>query len=456
MLRDLRKQKVAGVVIHKIDRSARNLKDWADLGELIDRGIEVHFANESLDLHSRGGRLSADIQAVIASDFIRNLREETKKGLYGRLKQGFYPLHAPVGYLDNGSAKLKTIDPVRGPLVRKAFEFYGTGQWSLHTLVDELERLGLRNFRGGKVTLAGVHTFLRNPFYTGVMRIRASGETYQGNHEALISRQLFERVQDIMHGRVGTRVQVHDFRFRRFITCAVCGNSLIGELQKGRVYYRCHTKACVKTSIRDDVVAALIAVKLKALAFSPDEKEQLLLEIGQLKASWAELREREMQRITLQIDQLTDRLNRVTDAYLEGVLDREMFEERKAGLIAERRALVDQKADYEANRVSVPEQLRRFVELAGSAYSLYSEAVTAKKRRLLRIVMSNCTINRKEIDIAWQTPFRFVAEREEILQSALDREIPRTSALPIARLISRLVKHFERHSGTLDFSIMDL
>ena len=61
MLRLLRGGKADGVIIHKIDRSARNLKDWADLGELIDAGIVVHFANESLDLHSRGGRLSADI-----------------------------------------------------------------------------------------------------------------------------------------------------------------------------------------------------------------------------------------------------------------------------------------------------------------------------------------------------------------------------------------------------------
>src|SRR5664280_3420009 len=119
MLKLLRQGKADGVVIHKIDRSARNLKDWADLGELIDQGIEVHFSNESLDLNSRGGRLSADIQAVVASDYIRNLREEAKKGLYGRLKQGFLPSGAPVGYLDNGGGKPKTIDPVRGPLIRK-------------------------------------------------------------------------------------------------------------------------------------------------------------------------------------------------------------------------------------------------------------------------------------------------------------------------------------------------
>jgi site-specific DNA recombinase len=456
MLKGLRKGTAAGVVIHKIDRSARNLKDWADLGELIDRGVEVHFANESIDLQSRGGRLSADIQAVIASDFIRNLREETKKGLYGRLKQGFYPLRAPIGYLDNGSAKLKTIDPVRGPLVRQAFELYGTGQWSLPTLLEELYRRGLRNAKSGKVTLTGLHTFLRSPFYTGVIRIRASGETYQGNHEALISRQLFERVQDILHGRVGTRVRVHDFAFRRFIRCTACGNALIGELQKGHVYYRCHTKTCVKTSVRGDVVAGLVTEKLKALVFKDGEKDALLSRIAEIKASWVERRQQELQGLALKIEQLTERLNRATDAYLEGILDREMFEERKAALIAERRALTDQRADYEANRDSVPDELRKFVELAGSAYSLYCGASPAKKRRLLRTVMSNCTINQKEVDIAWQIPFRYVAERAEISQSAPSCEIGRTSALPKTLLVTRLWEFFKKNPGTLDFSIMDL
>ena len=189
MLRELRKGNARGVVIHKIDRSARNLKDWADLGELIDGGIEVHFANEALDLHSRGGRLSADIQAVVASDYIRNLREETKKGIYGRLKQGFYPLPAPIGYRDNGAAQPKTIDPEKGPLVRKVFELYGSGQWSIPTLVEEVHRRGLRNRTGGTVTVTGLHTILRNPFYTGVMRIRASGQTYEGNHMKRSSRR---------------------------------------------------------------------------------------------------------------------------------------------------------------------------------------------------------------------------------------------------------------------------
>src|SRR2546422_3066253 len=177
MLHLLRTGQAGGVIIHKIDRSARNLKDWADLGELIDQGIEVHFANESLDLHSRGGRLSADIQAVVASDYIRNLREETRKGFYGRLKQGIYPLPAPIGYLDMGKGKPKEPDAARAPLVVRAFELYGTGRYNLDDLVNEMFRLGLRNRNGSKVTRTGMSVLLNNPFYMGIIKLRKTGET---------------------------------------------------------------------------------------------------------------------------------------------------------------------------------------------------------------------------------------------------------------------------------------
>jgi len=450
MLRELRKGSARGVIIHKIDRSARNLKDWADLGELIDQGVVVHFANETIDLHSRGGRLSADIQAVVAADYIRNLREETKKGIYGRLKQGFYPLRAPVGYLDNGAAKAKTIDPQRGPLVRQAFELYGTGQWSIPTLVDEVYRRGLRNHAGGRVTRTGLHTILRNPFYTGIIRIRASGQTYEGNHQALISKSLFDRVQDILHGRIGTRINVHDFLFRRFIRCTSCGHSLIGELQKGWVYYRCHTKECRGVSVREDAVAVSIERGLQSLEFSELEKQHFAARIAELNASWTVNREKEIRNLHVRIEQISERLNRAADAYLEGVLDQSMFEGRKAELIAEQRALRDRKSDLEANRVSTPSEIEKYVELARSAYLLYRNATIEKKRRLLRTVVSNCTITRKNVHIAWQIPFLQIAEREKSTDSTPSKEMSRTSKA----LIDRLFGYFA-NSPELDLSILD-
>jgi DNA invertase Pin-like site-specific DNA recombinase len=83
MLKALRSGHAAGVVMHKIDRSARNFSDWAKIGDLADAGVAIHFATESLDFRSRGGRLAANIQMAVAEDYIRNLKEEVRKGQIG-------------------------------------------------------------------------------------------------------------------------------------------------------------------------------------------------------------------------------------------------------------------------------------------------------------------------------------------------------------------------------------
>ena len=137
MIKALQRRTAAGVIVHKIDRSARNFADWAMIGELLDQGVDVRFAHEALDMRSRGGRLTADIQAVIAADYVRNLREECLKGIEGRLKQGLFPFAAPIGYLDQGAGNPKVPDPERAPFVRMAFELYASQQYSIRGLLAE-------------------------------------------------------------------------------------------------------------------------------------------------------------------------------------------------------------------------------------------------------------------------------------------------------------------------------
>ena len=209
MVKALKAGNAAGVVFHKIDRSARNFGDWARVGDLSESGIDVHFAAESLDFNSRGGRLTADIQAVIAADYIRNLREEAIKGMKGRLKQGLYPFKAPLGYLDNGKGKVKTIDPERGELVREMFKLYASGEFSLHSLVPEMARRGLRSSKGKPLVKTSIEQMLKNRFYIGQMLTR-SGQIYRGKHEPLISAELFMKVRDIREGRDNKKSTKHN------------------------------------------------------------------------------------------------------------------------------------------------------------------------------------------------------------------------------------------------------
>src|SRR5260370_32834402 len=215
MLRLIRLKKAQGVIIHKIDRSMRNQQDWADVGKLVDAGVEIHFATENVDLKTVAGRLSADIQAVVAMHYSRNLREEVKKGLYGRLKQGFYPFRAPIGYVNQGTANVNAADPVKAPLIQEAFRLYSSGNFSLPDLTQQMFRKGLRNRNGGPVTINRFATILKNPFYIGLMKIERNGQTFPGIHQPLIATDIFEKTQDVLAGKSPHRAKSHRFTYTR-------------------------------------------------------------------------------------------------------------------------------------------------------------------------------------------------------------------------------------------------
>jgi DNA invertase Pin-like site-specific DNA recombinase len=412
MLKALKQGKADGIVIHKIDRSARNLKDWADLGSLIDSGIEVHFANESLDLNSRGGRLSADIQAVVAADYIRNLREETKKGIYGRLKQGLYPFRARVGYLDAGKGEPKRLDHFQAPLVRRAFELYALGNCGLNALVERMYEAGLRNKNGRKITRNGLVCILKNPFYMGIIRIDTVGEIFHGVHEPIVSKVLFDAVQNVFAGKNVPKKNKHFFIFRRTISCQSCENLLIGERQKGNVYYRCQTKECPQKTIREEVIEEKLLNIYQRLQLSDEEFECLKAEaIRYLKEE--PRRDEEMKkRLLMELAQIEVRLAKLADAYMDEVFDRETYLAKKNELVLKQKEIREKLEAKSGIEDETGKEFEDFLELLKSVYLSYKKGNDEEKRELVKITFSNCTAEGKSLSIKLKKPFQTVLERE--------------------------------------------
>jgi site-specific DNA recombinase len=438
MVKALRQGRADGVIMHKIDRSARNLKDWADLGELIDRGIEVHFANESLDLTSRGGRLSADIQAVIASDFIRNLREETKKGIYGRLKQGLFPFRAFVGYRDAGSGKPKQLDPIQAPLVRRAFELYSTGNWGLNNLVEEMYRLGLRSRSGRKITRNGLATILHNPFYMGVIYMKGRGEMFLGQHEPIISKEMFDYVQTILEGKNLKKKRKHFFVFSRHIYCSGCKNKLIAEEKKGYVYYRCQTQACPQKCVREDLIEKKFYEVLIKLKFTTEENEYFKRQIKEKDWEIFTFAEKKQEELAYQLEQIRERLLRLADAYMDGVFDEETYKNKKNILVWEERDIKEQLDKLTNNPAQPLKVMEEFLELVNSAYSSYEKAMPVEKRDLVKTITSNFTAEGKMVLFKLNLPFQMVCEREIIPAGSPYGATSRT----FQKLFDKLFKYF--------------
>ena len=425
MAKRLRKGEAEGFIVHKVDRSSRNYHDWADINDLADEGFDVRFASDNLDLSTRGKRLLADVQAVFATDYIRNLREEVKKGIAGRLSQGLLPWGAPLGYVNNGPrGKVKTVCPVTGPMVQRAFELYATGAHSLDTLGEELARMGLRNRQGGPVTRNGLSAMLNNPFYMGLI-VHKGGAVYKGIHEALIGKQLFERVQALLCGKAQKASGRHLFRYRRMFRCGECGYTLIGELQKGHVYYRCHTKTCSMTGVREELLEAAVTSAYSTLRLSDTQRAALEAEADAFLAESEESTKRVQETWKLQLAALQTRQDRLVDAYLDGALDKEAFEGRKKRLLLDQRDL-EEKLARGVNVEEEATRLREILELASTASLSHELETDDEKRELLEMLTSNRRVDREKIVVELLFPFCLLAKHDQTKLGGRTRDSART------------------------------
>src|SRR5690606_28959473 len=125
-------------------------------------------------------------------------REEVKKGIYGRFKQGLYPRPAPLGYLNQGSGMPKIPDPASAPLIKELFEAYASRKFTIRGLVKYARSIGLRSKSGHVLSSGVVSRLLHNHFYTGIIHIKKGEEFYPGRHEPIVSKPLFDIVQDVL------------------------------------------------------------------------------------------------------------------------------------------------------------------------------------------------------------------------------------------------------------------
>ena len=417
MLRRVRRGEADGILFHKLDRSARNLRDWAEVSALLDEGKEVHLVGESIDLATRGGRFTADILAALAADFSRNLRTEVRKGMRERLEQGLYPYTAPMGYSDASGghkrhrlAGVKRIHPKQGPLMREAFRLCATGEWPLGPLAAEMARRGLAARTGRPVSRSSLGVALRNPFYVGLMRV--SGEAFEGRHEPLVDRETFEAVQAVLDGRrPRTRGGNHGrlpFPLRGMMGCASCGRTLVPQRQKGRyVYYRCHAPRCPERPLREEAAVRAIRDDLARVRLGDDavdafrqlvlhRRRELRLRVAQERARSDETLER-----------IERRLEAALEARMDDKVDDETYGRYQERLLREKQELLA-KANEEASEGDEVAGLVEMLKLPKMALESLESGCHEETRDCLRSVYSNLSMSGGKLHLKRRRAFDVV------------------------------------------------
>ena len=272
-----------------------------------------------------------------------------------------------------------------------------------------MKRIGLRNVHGMALSKCGIETILNNPFYCGIIRIKRTGAVYRGAHEPIIPPSLFEQVQDVKAGKSGKKVTKHNHTYRGLFRCAHCNSPMTPERQKGHVYYRCHASECETKTVREGLIEEAIQKVLSRVKLTDRDVEYLSKEIE----CWFEERSPDSHANThaMQLQQIEGRLDRLTEALIDRLIDNEEFNKRKEKLYLEKSRIEEKIVKDTENRADAG-NIRKFLELIKNLAVTYLFADPAEKRQIVQLATSNRKVAGKNVCVE---PANWLLQAEESL-----------------------------------------
>lgn len=260
ILEDIRRERFNGILVWHPDRLSRNAGDLGSMVDLMDEGLLTDIRTYGQTFTNTPAEkfllMILCSQAKLEND---NKSINVKRGLRARCEMGLRPGPAPTGYMNEKRIDKKghmLIDTERASVIKQMFEKVAYDKWSGRKLYHWLKfELNFRTSTGNKnLTLGNIYVLLQNHFYYGNFEYpKNSGNWYKGVHKPIITKELFDKVQDQIKGNVLKTRQEKEFAFTKIMKCGLCGSGITADekykkLKNGKVnthiYYGC-------TKVRD-------------------------------------------------------------------------------------------------------------------------------------------------------------------------------------------------------------
>jgi hypothetical protein len=248
---------------------------------------------------------------------------------------------------------------------------------------------------------------------------------FDGGHEPLISPDLFKRVQAILRGNTNQKINKHEYKFRKLISCNSCGYSLIAETQKGHIYYRCHTKECTTKGMREVTVENFLLKAFTATQLLPEESAILDELLRDMESDWITKQKDMLTALRLQKGQIEQGLERLTDCYVEGGLDKETYEQRKQKLLMESKEKQAAEREINLGKDKLFRRVKKILELGKNLKKSYEMGISEEQREFVQMATSNLVVNCKKLDISMRSPFLELSQRHNLLLGEPGRDAPR-------------------------------
>jgi len=416
MLAYLRKHPARPIIlVEKTDRLYRNLKDYATL-DVKDWDLTIHLVKEG-EILSPDSKSSQQfvhgIKVLVARNYSLNLGEETIKGMTEKARAGIYPSFAPMGYKNvDGANGKRTIIPDldTAPVITEIFERFRATRHSVKALVKELNAEGVR-LRGRKLYISVVHQILRKRLYTG--DFDWDGITYQGTHEPLVSRECWQRVQELLDARAANRTRKvkHDFAYTGLVRCGHCGCLFVGELKKRKyVYYHCtgHRGKCPEPYTRQEVLSGEFANILQELVILPAILEWLRDAVLDSDRTAQGARAESIRKLRTRHNQIEARIETMYMDKLDGRISQEFFDRQATSMRGEQDGLLLKIKGIEKATPAPIDQAIDMLRLTSRASKLFLQQPALEQRRLLQTVVEKASWKEGRLRTALFEPFEIL------------------------------------------------
>lgn len=271
------------LLVWKFDRISRNEIDTARVIKAFRDGV-LEEIKTPFETYRKGDNvLLLYIYFGMADEYSRQLSANVKRGNRTKLKLGQYPGKAPFGYRNYNRNNIKNIEPDdNAPIVNRIFTWYASGDYSLLRIKQQLNVvLKIPSKRGWRFSKSELQKILKNKIYYGV--IERSGELFSGTFEPIITKDLYDKVQEVINKKSHPRGNKKAHTYKLLIRCGACDSVYTGETKHKYypntdrhayyTYYSCAKKhgVCSQKPIKENEFEKLFLEGISHVEFDKTE-----------------------------------------------------------------------------------------------------------------------------------------------------------------------------------------
>ncbi len=418
MIDMIKSGKINAIVTWKEDRLCRNPKEGGEILQLLQDGLLKEIRTVSGSVYTQDSdHLILQIHFGMANQYSRNLSQNVRRGLNHKVERGEYPRPAQIGFECYGERGQRNIKPhsIEASFIKQTFELAATNFHSLYQIARIMTEKGMRSKTGKILSKSHFHKILNTPTYYGYFY--HNGELYKGNYEPIISKGLYDKVQDALHNR--SKPKKHDWlhAYNGLLKCADCACAITtsvkikyykGTNRKAKyTYHHCTRRRgeCHQPPIKDHDLEKLFIENIEEISI---DKQVWELGMELLKAKHKEEGNKNVSQLNslhYQYDKLQEKLNHLISLRANEELTKEEFAYQKKLYLDEQERVKNMMIDSESTAHNWLELAEKFLETCFDARNVMLNGDFMEKRKLILTVGENLLLKDKEIVFTFRKPF---------------------------------------------------